>query len=554
MWAGPMIPSSLQQVFGTLSVGVFAVAVLLVSIWIFIQPTTPFFVWLRSKVLPFEVETPAAVLLALFLYSFGIVTENVTDHLTDSEPRHWFEQPWWPPVAIAGLLGSEQHYRFATLYRECGTKKSCKLGGLGRAVFGDRSYVGSHVLGPDDGELAYDASNYLATAESDDEFDRRKTAAKKLINRLYYTAKNWAYAQETHYDELQAVQRHIEFTRSSLVIACWGVIVTLLAAALGVLCRYAKLSRFFRRRTPKLCTPSRQTSRVGITIATYATIAFFAQQGYGYAEINFNERAFGYFTSELARQRSNTKPFKHPALGANLWVQNSGEYTALCLQAFNQAARSVTEQMRQSPPSDDDRQPAVVLDLDETVINNEKYQGYLLLSGTEYESASWAHWIVEGFDQASLIPGAKAFIEHAQALDVAVVFISNRPDAPKVRRSTVATLKRLGIDVTDFIAEEDRLLLKADDETASKKSRRKAIEKEYRTLVLIGDALGDFSADFDMQVPSGSKELRRRVLQHRDRWGRDWFVLPNPVYGSWRDLIEPADALRNVSSWQRASN
>ena len=549
-----MIPSSLQQVFGTLSVGIFAAAVLLVSIWIVFQPATSFFAWLRSKVLPFEVETPAAVLLALFLYSFGIVTENVTDHLTDSEPRHWFKKPWWPPVAIAELLGSERHYRFATLYSECGVKETCQLGGLGHAVFGDRAYVGSHILKAEEDELAYDASKYLTAAMSDEEFDKRKTVAKKLINRLYYTAKNWAYAQETHYDELQAVQRHIEFTRSSFVIACWGVILTLLAAALGVLFRYTKLSRLAGRRTRKLCTPLRQTSRVVCTIAIYATIAFFAQQGYGYAEINFNERAFGYFTSELARQRTDAKPVNHRALDANLWVQNSGEYTALCLQAFNQALMRVTELMQQPPPPDDGRQPAVVLDLDETVINNEKYQGYLLLSGREYESASWAHWIVDGFDQATLVPGAKTFIERVQALGIAVVYISNRPNTDDERKATIATLDRLGIDMADIIAGPDRLLLKAVGETASKKSRRAQIERRYRPLVLIGDALGDFSADFDAHSPSGSDDIRQRVLEHRDRWGEDWFILPNPVYGDWQDLIEPGNPLSNLVSWQRATN
>jgi predicted secreted acid phosphatase len=64
---------------------------------------------------------------------------------------------------------------------------------------------------------------------------------------------------------------------------------------------------------------------------------------------------------------------------------------------------------------------------------------------------------------------------------------------------------------------------------SDKSSRRAAIAKTHRILLLIGDDLGDFV--------SGAKDTPKNRVQlvqnHGSFWGTRWFLLPNPMYGSW---------------------
>jgi len=252
----------------------------------------------------------------------------------------------------------------------------------------------------------------------------------------------------------------------------------------------------------------------------------------------------------------------HDGLDAALWVQTSDEYRGLVEQAYALASIRLEEGLADPEWTaclEQDGEyaalpPAVILDLDETVLDNSAYQAWLVVEDTAYDSDSWEAWCHT--EQAELLPGAKAFIEHAESRGVTVFYETN-PSA-SVEESTRSNLARLGVDMQ---GEEDRLLTKGEREGwgSNKVPRRELITRDYRVLLSIGDNLGDF-VDGYRDTPAA----RRQVYEaHAERWGMQWIVLPNPNYGSWMDALHgfdygaPAEAKRDrkrshLRAWEPA--
>ena len=224
----------------------------------------------------------------------------------------------------------------------------------------------------------------------------------------------------------------------------------------------------------------------------------------------------------------------HEGLQAVLWMQTSAEYQALCSAAYRQAAGSLAEaltdpQWSAVPGAGDDRglPPAIILDLDETVLDNSPLQGQLVLDRTPYLPATWQAWVARA--EAGLLPGAEEFFEVAGARGVEVYFVTNRTAAEEA--STIANLQKLGITAT-----ADHVLCSGESGwTSDKTARRAEVARRHRVLLLVGDDLNDFVST------SGTTPAERMALARRfsTRWGRDWILLPNPVYGSWDRALYP---------------
>ncbi len=219
-----------------------------------------------------------------------------------------------------------------------------------------------------------------------------------------------------------------------------------------------------------------------------------------------------------------------PTLHADLWVQTAAEYEALCLQIYRDAGDRVVDTLQRARFS---KPPAVVLDLDETVIDNAGYQTFLYRQGATYSTESWEAWVrrqSEGAPRA--VPGALEFLNRIREAGAAPVFLSNRLESS--REYTLATLLKLGID-----PKPSELLLRTD--VSSKTARRRTVESAFAVVALIGDNLADFAEEFE----STGDDHRRRLEAARrveDKWGAQWFVLPNPTYGDWlRAVPEPAE-------------
>jgi acid phosphatase len=254
-------------------------------------------------------------------------------------------------------------------------------------------------------------------------------------------------------------------------------------------------------------------------------------------------------SAEEAIAQQQVPPFPMAwRMGSNLYMQTAAEYRACCLQIYASATRRLEAIMQAKPLAFP--KPAVVMDLDETVLDNSAFQTFLYQNNLEYTEALWDMYEKDYPNEVTLVPGAKDFIAKAESDGVTVVYISNRSETN--RQSTIKALERLGIN-TDDIAE--RLLLKKKGESSDKSARREEVSLRYNILLHIGDNLRDFSEAFAAAKLGASAavanltEIERRyavVDSAASHWGVDWFILPNPVYGEWEKLLgdQPKQKLR----------
>ena len=213
--------------------------------------------------------------------------------------------------------------------------------------------------------------------------------------------------------------------------------------------------------------------------------------------------------------------------GALLWQQSAAEARALQYQAYTLARLTLDRDFRIHGKLK--RQRAVVVDVDETVLDNSRFQAALVIDRRAFSSAAWIDWCNGA--KASAIPGAVEFLKYAAARGVRVFYVTNRGEPEKA--GTIVNLKRLGFpDVTD-----ETVVVRAD--VASKEPRRKKISERYHIVLLCGDNLTDFSGVFE------SKTIEQRATAMdaaRQKFGAQFIVLPNPMYGDWENAIYGYDS------------
>ena len=205
-----------------------------------------------------------------------------------------------------------------------------------------------------------------------------------------------------------------------------------------------------------------------------------------------------------------TTPPRAPFATALNWVTQSREYKAVCLQTYANAWEKVAAAVqKESGPW------TIVMDLDETVLDNSGYQRHLEARSEAYSQESWEKWVLK--TEATLVPGAKEFISKVRALPRArIIFISNR--YARNTKPTRVNLQKLGI-----AGDNDIYLLRANRQD-TKANRRKEVlsgtdrmaeHGAFKVLAWFGDAAHD--------VPDDPKL----------KWGTHMFMIPNPVYGNW---------------------
>jgi acid phosphatase len=180
--------------------------------------------------------------------------------------------------------------------------------------------------------------------------------------------------------------------------------------------------------------------------------------------------------------------------------------------------------------------PAIVMDLDETILDNSPFEARRVIGGGQSFDALWQAWVNEA--DAAALPGAVEFTKYARSRGVTVFYVTNRNADQK--KATRANLERDG-----FPLEKADTLYCVNDrpEWGSDKSTRRAeIAKRFRILLLFGDDLKDF-----MPGSAGGVDQRRELAgPYSDYWGTKWIILPNAIYGSWdtalfASLSDPTD-------------
>jgi acid phosphatase len=216
------------------------------------------------------------------------------------------------------------------------------------------------------------------------------------------------------------------------------------------------------------------------------------------------------------------------------WIQTSAEADALRRQAFRSATVALDKALDDPTWTATDEQtgdfselpPAVIVDVDETVLDNSPLEARLIRRRQQFNPELWKAWVEER--RAEPIPGALEFAQHAAGKGVTVFYVTNR-DADE-EAATRDNLTRVGFPVDDRY---DVVLTRGENGAPSDKtSRRQIVASTHRILLLLGDDLGDFTSR------DGSVEDRlERVLGNEQRWGVRWFVFPNPMYGSWESAL-----------------
>jgi acid phosphatase len=218
-----------------------------------------------------------------------------------------------------------------------------------------------------------------------------------------------------------------------------------------------------------------------------------------------------------------------------LFQQTSAEGLATSLQTYK-IAQQVLDQALADPtwsalPGQtkyQNKKPAIILDVDETVLDNLAYQARGILDGTSYPTG----WIAWGNEMsAKEVPGAKDFLNYAHSKGVTIFYVTNR--VVELKNATQQNLTKLGIP---WDQSKETILMRGENDWGSDKgSRRSLVSEEHRVLMLIGDNLGDFvDAKDNLVTPDQRKNM---VQAYKEYWGTKWFMLQNTTYGDWEGAI-----------------
>lgn len=226
----------------------------------------------------------------------------------------------------------------------------------------------------------------------------------------------------------------------------------------------------------------------------------------------------GIFIYEYVIESDNLDQYIIENRGAIQWQLNSGEAKALQYQSYNMA----TENLKLIAKEQTNKPKAVVLDIDETVLNN---YGNIIdenIKTTEgYTKENFSKWSKE--EKATVIPGAKEFLSSAKEMGVQIFYISNR--YPDDLQSTMDNMKALGLPNSD----SEHILLKSNN--SNKINRVNDIRHNYDVVMFVGDNLNDFPIGFDHKNNIERKEI---VTNNKNEFGTKYIIIPNAAYGDWQ--------------------
>ena len=175
--------------------------------------------------------------------------------------------------------------------------------------------------------------------------------------------------------------------------------------------------------------------------------------------------------------------------------------------------------------------PAIIVDVDETVLDNTPYGARNVRDNKGFNDASWNDWVQSR--AARPVPGALEFARAASARGVTLYYISNR--LAEFNEVTVQNLRKAGFPLADdsqFLG-LGTVVEGCQSKGSDKGCRRQLVGRTHRVLMQFGDQIGDM-VTVVANTPAGREQAVRPYLG----WvGERWFVLPNPSYGSWEPAL-----------------
>ena len=219
-----------------------------------------------------------------------------------------------------------------------------------------------------------------------------------------------------------------------------------------------------------------------------------------------------------------------------LYAQSSAEYEASNIQTYVNAKSALDRALNdvtwtaatEQKDNFENKPPAIILDIDETVLNNVPFQARSIIDGQSYPTG-WLDWMLE--ESSDAVAGVSDFLEYSQSKGVKIFYVTNR--IAVAEDATRNNLKKLGLPLD---TDRDVLLMKDENGwTSDKVSRRKLVAKDYRILLLIGDQLGDFLPLDETTLELDARKELADTYKHM--WGSKWFMITNPMYGRWEASI-----------------
>lgn len=235
------------------------------------------------------------------------------------------------------------------------------------------------------------------------------------------------------------------------------------------------------------------------------------------------------------------EPAANDNLNAVAWMQASLEYRLVAGQTYRSALNELDRALK-TPDWDalaaDERAnpatglpPAIIVDVDETVLDNSAYQARMIRDNAPYDEITWDNWVRE--EAAPPVPGAVEFTKAAAARGVTIYYITNRVE--HLNAQTLSNLRKAGFP----IAEPDQFLglgtyVEGCEQHGSEKGcRRQLVGRRHRVLMQFGDQIGDM-----VTVLVNTPEGRAQTMKPYLGWvGERWFILPNPSYGGWEPAL-----------------
>ncbi len=233
-------------------------------------------------------------------------------------------------------------------------------------------------------------------------------------------------------------------------------------------------------------------------------------------------------------------------VGAVLFMQKAAEFRALAYQAFNIARMRLDadfdkKNLKKLSKAERRMTRAVVVDIDETVLDNSPHQAELIKNRMPFTNSIWTAWVNRR--QAKAIPGAVEFLKYANSKGVRVFYVSNRNEAEK--QGTIDNLKTVGFpDVSD-----ETVLVRRGE--SGKEARRQSISAKHRIVLLMGDNLNDLSNVFERKSVA---DRFTEVDRTREMFGGKYIVLPNAMYGDWESAIYEYGRLSEIEKTAKRAN
>ena len=219
---------------------------------------------------------------------------------------------------------------------------------------------------------------------------------------------------------------------------------------------------------------------------------------------------------------SVAQPVARPLPKEIRWFRNSAEYRALALLVYRDASSHLPSLTQQLTPDS----WGVILDADETVLDNSEYQRRRALVDSGYSESSWSAWVRER--AATAVPGAVEFTTLVKTMHGRVAIVTNRADS--LCTPTRENLERVGVRADLVLCQQAG---EGDKNVRFQRIQSGAAAASIPSLTIV-EWIGDNIQDFPRLTQAARNDSTALA-----QFGRRYFVLPNPMYGSWERLSVP---------------